>query len=28
MFFVSACSFAENTLWPSLTGESPTATKQ
>ena len=28
MFFVSACSFTENTLWPSLTGESPTATKQ
>ena len=28
VFFVSACSFAENTLWPSLTGESPTATKQ
>jgi predicted RecA/RadA family phage recombinase len=28
IFFVSACSFAENTLWPSLTGESPTATKQ
>jgi len=25
MFFVSACSFTENTLWPSLTGESPTA---
>ena len=28
MFFVSACSFTENTLWPSLTGESLTATKQ
>jgi len=28
MFFVSACSFTENTLGPYLTGESPTATKQ
>ncbi len=25
---VSACSFTENTLWPSLTGESPTASNK
>ncbi|MDA1090247.1 MAG: hypothetical protein O3A85_08050 [Proteobacteria bacterium] len=28
IFFVSACSFTENSLWPSLTGESPTAGNQ
>ena len=28
IFFVSACTFTENTLWPSLTGENPTAGNQ